>query len=197
MQFSKVIAPVVVACFALLAGCATTSGKGDATTDSASRKAVKVTQTSKGALITSDERILFDTGKAEIKPDGKIFVERVSKILQEKTKANVTIEGHTDNVGSQAANQQLSERRANAVRAALIQTGVDGKRITAKGLGFSQPVGDNSTPEGRQSNRRTEILVIGETVENIGGASLGDQLQEGLTNFLKNAGEVMQRVFGQ
>lgn len=153
MQFSKVIAPVVVACFALLAGCATTSGKGDATTDSASRKAVKVTQTSKGALITSDERILFDTGKAEIKPDGKIFVERVSKILQEKTKANVTIEGHTDNVGSQAANQQLSERRANAVRAALIQTGVDGKRITAKGLGFSQPVGDNSTPEGAVSHR--------------------------------------------
>jgi outer membrane protein OmpA-like peptidoglycan-associated protein len=182
-------------CTLLLAGCAT-PGDGGKSTDSAKRTAVKVTQTSRGALITSDERILFDTGKAEIKSNGKVFIDRVSKILKDKTKANVLVEGHTDNVGGEKANLQLSSNRANAVRSGLIQSGVDGKRITTKGLGMSQPVADNNTPEGRQSNRRTEILVIGETVENIGGTSLGDRLQEGLENFLKDPVQALKNVFG-
>jgi len=181
----------------VLAGCANTSGNGKGTdTDSAKRNAVKVTQTSRGAQITSDDRILFDTGKADVKKEGLVFIERVATILKEKTKANVTIEGYTDNVGAAALNQSLSERRATSVKQALVAKGVAATRISATGFGMNKPVGDNNTAEGRQANRRTNIIVLGESVENIGGASLGDQLSEGLNEFLKSAGEVMSKVFG-
>jgi len=181
----------------VLAGCANTSGNGKGTdTDSAKRNAVKVTQTSRGAQITSDDRILFDTGKADVKKEGQVFIERVATILKEKTKANVTIEGYTDNVGAAALNQSLSERRATSVKQALVAKGVAATRISATGFGMNKPVGDNNTAEGRQANRRTNIIVLGESVENIGGASLGDQLSEGLNEFLKSAGEVMSKVFG-
>jgi outer membrane protein OmpA-like peptidoglycan-associated protein len=181
----------------ILAGCASTSGNGKgADTDSAKRNAVKVSQTARGAQITSDDRILFDTGKADVKQEGMVFIERVAKILKEKTKANVAIEGYTDNVGAAALNQTLSERRAASVKQALVAKGVPSARIAATGFGMNKPVGDNNTSEGRQANRRTNIIVLGESVENIGGSSLGDQLSEGLGEFLKNAGEVMSKVFG-
>lgn len=181
----------------ILAGCASAPGNGKGTdTDSAKRNAVKVTQTTRGAQITSDDRILFDTGKSDVKQDGQVFIERVASILKEKTKANVAIEGYTDNVGTAALNQTLSERRAASVKQALVAKGVQASRITATGFGMNKPVGDNTTPEGRQANRRTNIIVLGESVENIGGTSLGDRLSEGLGEFLKSAGEVMNKVFG-
>ena len=181
----------------ILAGCASAPGTGKGTdTDSAKRNAVKVTQTTRGAQITSDDRILFDTGKSDVKQEGQVFIERVASILKEKTKANVAIEGYTDNVGAAALNQTLSERRAASVKQALVAKGVQASRITATGFGMNKPVGDNTTPEGRQANRRTNIIVLGESVENIGGTSLGDRLSEGLGEFLKSAGEVMNKVFG-
>lgn len=181
----------------ILAGCASAPGNGKGTdTDSAKRNAVKVTQTTRGAQITSDDRILFDTGKSDVKQEGQVFIERVASILKEKTKANVAIEGYTDNVGAAALNQTLSERRAASVKQALVAKGVQASRITATGFGMNKPVGDNTTPEGRQANRRTNIIVLGESVENIGGTSLGDRLSEGLGEFLKSAGEVMNKVFG-
>jgi outer membrane protein OmpA-like peptidoglycan-associated protein len=181
----------------ILAGCASAPGNGKGTdTDSAKRNAVKVTQTARGAQITSDDRILFDTGKSDVKQEGQVFIERVASILKEKTKANVAIEGYTDNVGTAALNQTLSERRAASVKQALVAKGVQASRITATGFGMNKPVGDNTTPEGRQANRRTNIIVLGESVENIGGTSLGDRLSEGLGEFLKSAGEVMNKVFG-
>lgn len=181
----------------ILSGCATTqSDSGSAATDSAKRNPVKVTQTSRGAQITSDDRILFDTGRSDIKQEGQVFIERVAKILKEKTKANVAVEGYTDNVGAANLNQALSEKRASSVKQALVAKGVAASRITATGFGMSKPVADNSTAEGRQANRRTSIVVLGESVENIGGTSLGDRLSEGLGEFLKSAGEVMNKVFG-
>jgi outer membrane protein OmpA-like peptidoglycan-associated protein len=181
----------------ILAGCASAPGSGKGTdTDSAKRNAVKVTQTTRGAQITSDDRILFDTGKSDIKREGLIFLERVANILKEKTKANVAVEGYTDNVGAANLNQTLSERRAASVKQALVVRGVAATRITATGFGMSRPVGDNNTDDGRQANRRTNIVVLGESVENIGGTSLGDRLSEGLSEFLKSAGEVMNKVFG-
>lgn len=179
----------------ILSGCATTQS-GSAATDSAKRNPVKVTQTSRGAQITSDERILFDTGRSDIKQEGQVFIERVAKILKEKTQANVAVEGYTDNVGAASLNQALSEKRASSVKQALVAKGVAASRITATGFGMSKPVADNSTAEGRQANRRTSIVVLGESVENIGGTSLGDRLSEGLGEFLKSAGEVMNKVFG-
>lgn len=183
---------------ALVAGCATngTGAKGPDYDKGGARKAVTVTQTPRGAMITSDERILFDSGKAEITSNGQVFIERVAKILKDKTKANVAIEGHTDNVGGDDLNQRLSERRATAVMQALTAKGVAKNRMNTKGYGMTKPVADNGTSDGRQANRRTEIIVLGESAENIGGSSLADSLSEGLDRFLKNAGEFIQNAFG-
>lgn len=118
-------------------------------------------------------------------------------MLKEKTAANVVIEGHTDNVGTAALNQTLSERRAKAVQAGLISRGVVEKRVTAQGFGTTRPVADNTTPEGKQANRRTDIIVLGETVEKLGGKEATEQtLASGLDKFLKNAGDFIKNVFG-
>jgi len=182
----------------LLNACVSNSSKeNDPNYDSGGKaKPVKVTQTARGAQLTSDERLLFDSGKAEIKQDGMVYIDRVATILKNKTKANVVVEGHTDNVGGAALNQQLSVRRANSVKDALVKQGVAAARIQAQGLGLTKPVADNNTPEGRQANRRTDIIVLGETVDAIGGASLSDQLNQGLERFLKGANEIMKNVFG-
>jgi outer membrane protein OmpA-like peptidoglycan-associated protein len=110
---------------------------------------------------------LLATGKAEIKPEGLNFVALLAKALNERTKANVLVEGHTDNVGSAAYNQSLSEQRAAAIKQALVARGVSEARIQSAGLGFTMPVADNSTAEGRQANRRTDVIVLGEKVETI------------------------------
>jgi len=175
-----------------LLGCATPgapaspSARPDPTADASRRNAVKVTQTAQGVVLTSDERILFDTGKSVVRDEGQVYIDRVAKILKERSNANVSVEGHTDNVGSADLNMKLSEARAQAVRAALLKAGVDARRVAAKGHGFSRPVGDNATPEGRQMNRRTDILLLGEKIENIGGEGEADRLSEGFANFLKD-----------
>ncbi len=179
---------------------------------SAQVKVVKVSQTQRGVQITSDERVLFETGRSDIKGEGVVFVERVATILKTKTQANVIIEGHTDNVGGAALNQQLSTRRADAVKEALVKQGVAISRIKSQGFGVIKPVADNASAEGRQANRRTDIIVLGETEANLtrsasgaaGGAGanqaasldLADQLSSGLDKFLKNAGEFIKNVFG-
>lgn len=177
---------------AVLAGCAS---QGGVTGDNSKRKSVTVVQTQRGAVITSDERVLFDSGKSVVKPEGQVFIDRVAGILKDKTKANVVVEGHTDNTGGADLNMRLSEARAQSVKAALTKAGVEGKRISAKGIGLSNPVADNNTPEGRQANRRTEILVVGEKLENIGGDSLGDRLAEGFANFMKDPGAALKSAF--
>lgn len=193
---------LLVTVFAAMAftGCATTTGTGSQSPDydKGQKRAASVTvkQSDRGAVITSDERILFDTGKSDITSNGQIFIERVAKILNEKTKANLSIEGHTDNVGAADFNQRLSERRASAVMQALVAKGVSKQRITMKGFGATKPVASNDTPDGRQSNRRTEIIVLGEKTENLGGSTLADDLAAGLDRFLKNAGDFIQGVFG-
>lgn len=82
-------------------------------------------------------------------------------MLTEHADLKLAIEGHTDNVGSAATNQTLSEKRAEAVRQELISRyGVDAARLAAKGLGSTKPVGPNDTPEGRQNNRRVELVKM-------------------------------------
>jgi outer membrane protein OmpA-like peptidoglycan-associated protein len=78
---------------------------------------------------------------------------------------HVAVEGHTDSVGSDDYNQQLSERRAGSVRNFLVQNGVPLTVISAMGFGESQPVATNDTPEGRQTNRRVELVVTGEVID--------------------------------
>jgi len=115
----------------------------------------------KAVKVTLEGLSLFDFDKAVIKPSGKQALNELVKKIQEVNLEVVVVEGHTDATGSNAYNQKLSERRAQAVKAYLVQQGVDGSRVFVEGKGEVQPVASNNTREGRAQNRRVEIEVIG------------------------------------
>ena len=102
--------------------------------------------------------INFDTGKAELKADGRATVAEIVKMLKDAPSLKVAIEGHTDNVGQPAANKALSEARARSVMSAVVAGGVDAKRLSAAGFGQERPVADNRGEEGRAKNRRVELV---------------------------------------
>ena len=115
-------------------------------------------QTSRGTVVTLGS-VLFATGRSELLPGAQASVDRLARYLAEHSEKTALIEGHTDNTGSEATNLRLSQDRADAVRLALIAKGIDSQRITATGLASSMPVAPNSTAEGRQQNRRVEIVI--------------------------------------
>ena len=102
--------------------------------------------------------IHFQTGDAMIMPDSMHVLGDVAKMLQQNPEVKVSVEGHTDNAGSAASNQELSDSRAQNVMAWLTSHGIDRTRLQAKGWGQSKPVADNSTEEGRAKNRRVELV---------------------------------------
>ncbi len=106
--------------------------------------------------VTRDLRVLFDTNKSVVKAEYKGEIAEVAKLMKEYPTAKVEIQGHTDSTGSDRINNPLSQARADAVAAVLVnEYGISADRITAKGYGSSQPVADNATAEGRAKNRRT------------------------------------------
>ncbi|MBM3744763.1 MAG: OmpA family protein [Acidobacteria bacterium] len=102
--------------------------------------------------------INFDTGKATIRPDSQPVIDQVAEMLQTNAGLMLSVEGHTDSVGTPASNKILSENRAKAVVAALAAKGIDAKRLTAAGWGQDKPIADNQTEEGRAKNRRVELV---------------------------------------
>lgn len=102
--------------------------------------------------------IHFDTGKATIQADSEAVLGEIVKLMQQDADLKLRVEGHTDNQGTAAANLALSERRAQAVVAWLTAHQVSAARLSAKGLGQTQPVADNSTADGRTKNRRVELV---------------------------------------
>lgn len=115
-------------------------------------------------LIANMGDVLFETGKYELKPEARERLARVSGILLAYSSLKVAIEGHTDSVGSDDYNQRLSEQRAEAVRVYLVSQGVAAQSVTARGLGKTQPIASNDTPDGRQRNRRVELVLSGEAI---------------------------------
>lgn len=103
----------------------------------------------------------FAVGQASLRPEARANLGRVVDFVSAAGSARVLIEGHTDNRGSANLNQALSQQRAEAVREALIEEGVDPARLSAEGRGKDQPVADNGTAEGRARNRRVEIVISG------------------------------------
>jgi outer membrane protein OmpA-like peptidoglycan-associated protein len=114
--------------------------------------------TERGLVMTLGD-VLFETGRAELKPGAVAKLDQLVSFLRTYPERTVTIEGHTDNVGSEDLNMDLSQRRADTVRGYLMRQGVDTSRITATGMGESMPVATNSTEAGRQQNRRVEIVI--------------------------------------
>lgn len=119
---------------------------------------MKPKNTDRGLVLTLGD-VLFDSGKATLKPGAVPKVDRLATYLKRAPENSVTIEGHTDNVGSDEYNQELSQRRADAVREALISRGVDEDHIQAVGKGKGFPVASNNSPGGRQQNRRVEVVI--------------------------------------
>jgi outer membrane protein OmpA-like peptidoglycan-associated protein len=122
------------------------------------RNELNAKQTDRGMTITLGD-VLFDTGKAQLKSGSERSLQKLSQFLRENPKRSVSVEGFTDSVGGDDYNQQLSERRANAVREALIAQGIEPERIIASGYGKAFPVAGNEAAAGRQLNRRVEIIV--------------------------------------
>jgi len=100
----------------------------------------------------------FDFDKATLKPEGKKMVDEAVRVMKENPTMHVSVEGHTDSIGSEAYNQRLSERRANSVRDYMVSQGIDAGHITTVGYGKTKPIADNKTAEGRAENRRVEII---------------------------------------
>jgi outer membrane protein OmpA-like peptidoglycan-associated protein len=102
--------------------------------------------------------INFETGKSEIKAESQPIIDQIVQLLKDNPSLVISIEGHTDNVGTAASNQSLSEKRAQAVMNALIAKGIDKSRLSFKGWGSTKPIGDNGTDDGKAKNRRVEIV---------------------------------------
>lgn len=109
--------------------------------------------------LTFKSDTLFDVDSSTLKPGAYDEMNRVASVLQQYPQTSIRIAGHTDSTGSEAYNQQLSERRAMSVKNALSSMGVNSMRMSTIGYGETQPVADNSTEYGRQLNRRVEITI--------------------------------------
>lgn len=121
-------------------------------------KLIQVSKDARGIILSMSD-ILFDVNKASLKADLKTSLAKVAGILSVYQQFNVSVEGNTDNTGSEEHNLKLSQQRADNVKAFLVEQGIDSTRLTAKGLGMSMPVADNSTKEGRQKNRRVDLVI--------------------------------------
>ncbi|OWV11324.1 hypothetical protein B7989_09775 [Fibrobacter sp. UWB5] len=119
---------------------------------------IQVTKSARGIILSMSD-ILFAVNKADLKADLKTSLAKVAGILSVYQQFNVSIEGNTDNTGSEEHNMKLSQQRADNVKAFLVEQGIAEDRLTAKGLGMTMPVADNSTKEGRQKNRRVDLVI--------------------------------------
>jgi outer membrane protein OmpA-like peptidoglycan-associated protein len=115
-------------------------------------------QTDRGLVLTLGD-VLFETGKAELLGNAMRNIDKIAEFLNKNPGRNVLVEGHTDNVGGDSYNLDLSQRRAESVRLALIQRGVAAERIQSRGYGEALPVASNDNSSGRQQNRRVEIVI--------------------------------------
>jgi OmpA-OmpF porin, OOP family len=131
-------------------------------------RALQAKQTDRGMILTLGD-VLFDTGKATLKPAAFETLDRLAQVLREDASRNVLIEGHTDSTGSDDMNMALSLQRARSVQGALMQRGVAASQIDIGGRGESTPLASNDTATGRQQNRRVEMVFTQEMKQVAGG----------------------------
>lgn len=119
--------------------------------------------TARGLIVNMSD-VLFDTGKYSLKPGAREKLAKIAGIIMSHPGLKLEIEGHTDSVGGDDYNQKLSEQRASTVKDYLVGQGISINNVTAQGFGETTPVASNDTPEGRQRNRRVELVVSGEVI---------------------------------
>ena len=137
--------------------------------------AVLQTRDTARGLIVNMSDVLFDTGKHSLRPLAREKLAKVAGIVAGHPGLRLAVEGHTDSVGSDELNQQLSERRGSAVRDYLTQGGMNADAVTTMGLGESQPVESNDTAKGRQLNRRVELVISGDVIGTKIGAPIASR----------------------
>jgi outer membrane protein OmpA-like peptidoglycan-associated protein len=122
---------------------------------------LKATPTPRGLVLTLGD-VLFNTGKADLNPGAARKLDQLAQFLNDHPERRVEIDGFTDSVGSDDYNQDLSQRRADAVKGALVSRSIDASRITTQGYGKAFPVAGNNDSGGRQLNRRVEVVIGGD-----------------------------------
>jgi outer membrane protein OmpA-like peptidoglycan-associated protein len=134
-------------------------------------RVLPTTDTPRGLKVNMAD-VLFAFGKYDLRPNTREALAKLSGIVLGHPGLKLSVEGYTDSIGSDEVNQTLSQKRADTVRDYLIQQGVDASSITATGFGKSNPVASNDTDQGRQQNRRVEIIISGEVIgTQIGGST--------------------------
>ncbi|HLS94244.1 OmpA family protein [Sphingobacterium allocomposti] len=118
------------------------------------------TRTNEGIKFTISSDLLFPTNSSYLTDKAKVELSKLAKLLKEDTSKKIRVDGHTDSTGEAGYNQWLSEKRAASVKKFLEDAGIASSRITTKGVGQTKPVADNKTPEGRQKNRRVEVIIL-------------------------------------
>lgn len=146
--------------------------------------------TARGLIVDMND-VLFDTGKATLRAEAKIRLARVAGIIEAYPDLSLNIEGYTDNTGNPQYNHTLSEERAATVRDFLIEQGVQANNVIAIGFGEANPIASNGTSEGRQMNRRVDLVVSGPEIAQQGtnGVTVGesnDSDSTGVTNTVPN-----------
>jgi outer membrane protein OmpA-like peptidoglycan-associated protein len=132
-------------------------------------RVLPTTDTPRGLVVNMGD-VLFDTGKSDLRSGAREALAKLTGIVLNYPSLGLGIEGHTDSTGSAEFNQTLSQNRADAVRDYLVSQGLDVAKLSSQGMGMNDPLADNSTAEGRQKNRRVEIIVSGEVIgTQIGG----------------------------
>jgi outer membrane protein OmpA-like peptidoglycan-associated protein len=131
--------------------------------------AILQTRDTARGLIVNLSDVLFDTAKFSLRPEAREKLAKVAGIVSGHPGLRLAVEGHTDNVGGDTYNQQLSEERGSAVRDYLTQQGMQQGSVTTRGFGKTQPIATNDTAAGRQQNRRVELVISGEVI----GAEIG------------------------
>ena len=126
--------------------------------------AILQTRDTARGLIVNLSDVLFDTGKFSLRPEAREKLAKVAGIVSGHPALRLQVEGHTDNVGGDDYNQQLSEQRGGSVRDYLVEQGMAGSSVSSKGFGKTQPVASNETASGRQQNRRVELVISGDVI---------------------------------
>ena len=126
--------------------------------------AILQTRDTARGLIVNMSDVLFDTAKFSLRPEAREKLAKVAGIVEGHPGLRLAVEGHTDNVGGDDYNQQLSEERGGSVRDYLVGQGIAGASVSSKGFGKTQPVASNETASGRQQNRRVELVISGEII---------------------------------
>jgi outer membrane protein OmpA-like peptidoglycan-associated protein len=182
----------LLALLALLGGCATAPGGAEAE----ARSRVRFEDSPEGARAILSESILFEFGKTTFANAAEPVLD-VLRPAFDKARGRIIVEGHTDSIGSDAANLRLSVERAEKVRQAIVARQVPPNRVEARGLGKTKP---RRSPEvsdqDRQLNRRAEILFPGETVDSLGGREIEGRADSVLGQLSKALGQVKDEAKG-